>query len=324
MSLSVVIVTFNSAHCIAECVNGVARVLPDCELIVVDNMSSDATLDIASATDARPMALQMGCNAGFGRACNTGVRRATREHVLLVNPDVVLVDAVHDELEAAFAKATLGLMAAELVAHDTRSVTGAPLFPYTSWSRELVNAAIGPFEPHELSSRRRAAPVGAPAWASAAVLLLRRSEFVSLGGFDERFFLYYEDQELGARYRRANLPIQGTAAIRAIHAKGASSPSATEDLIHRRAWCLLSWLEFVAMRHGAERARMSWLIVRRSHRVGRAVAALLARGSQAERMRRKAAQMASLEEVVGDLARGARDSRHGFCPVACKVVADVP
>jgi N-acetylglucosaminyl-diphospho-decaprenol L-rhamnosyltransferase len=321
--LSVVIVTYNSAHCIAESVQALARALPNCEVIVVDNMSADATLATATATDARVRVVEMGCNAGFGRACNEGVRRAAHEHVLLMNPDVVVHHAARNELEVAFAQQSFGLMAGELIRTHTRGSPQAQLFARRSWLTELLHMAVGPFEPRELSGRSRIARVQVPAWACAALLLVRRSEFLALGGFDERFFLYYEDQELGARYRDANLSIRGTAAMRATHGKGASSCVATEDRIDRMAWCLLGWLEFVAMRHNPERARMSWVIVRRAHRAGGALAALLARGSQRGRMGRKAEQMASLEDAIRDISRRAQHAAHGFCPVACRVVADV-
>ncbi len=323
MTLSVVIVTYNSAHCIVECMQALARVLPNSELIVVDNMSVDATLATVTATDARARVVQMGCNAGFGRACNEGVRRAAHNHVLLINPDVVVLHAARNELEVAFAKRSLGLMAAELIGPHTRGSAQAHLFACRSWLTELLHMAFDPFEPRELAGRRRIARVRGPAWASGALLLVRRSEFLALGGFDERFFLYYEDQELGARYREDDLPIRGTAAMRAIHSRGASSSVAREDLIARMAWCLLGWLEFVAIQHSPERARMSWAIVRRTHRAGGAVAALLARRSWTKRMGRKAEQMASLEYAIRDIARREQHSAHGFCPFACRVVADV-
>ena len=322
MRLSVVIVTYNSAGCIAECLEALKRALPNSEMIVVDNMSRDATLATATATDARVRVVRMSYNAGFGRACNEGVRIAEHDHVLLVNPDVVLVDATTDALESALAAPRLGLMAPELVVPHARGHTQAQLVARRSWLGELLRAAFGPFEPRELAGRARIARGREPAWAHAALLVVRRSEFLEVGGFDERFFLYYEDQQLGARYRDANLPIRGTTAIRATHNRGSSSALATSELIDRMAWCLLGWLEFVAMHHGPERARKSWLIVRRAHHAGQSVAALLARGSRTGRMGRKAEQLASLEHAVRDIARRAGHSPHEFCPVATRVVAD--
>ena len=317
------IVTHNSGHCIAACVRAVRRVLSTCEVIVVDNMSTDETVATARSTDAGIRVVQMGCNAGFGRACNRGVQLAAHDHVLLLNPDVEVLYASRSDLERVFSDQTFGLVAPELIGPRSRDVPRPQLFAQRSWLREVARMALDPYKPRELAGRRMER-VEAAAWACAALLLVRRGEFLALGGFDERFFLYYEDRELGARYREADLPIRGTAAMRATHVKGGSSCVAPGDVMDVMAWCLLSWLEFVAMRHGAERARMSWLIIRRTHRVGRALAASLARRSRAGRIERKAEQLASLEAAVRNIAYRAEESTQGFCPVATRVVAGVP
>src|SRR5438477_8099393 len=229
MKLSVVIVSHDSAHCIAECRRAVRRVLHDCEVIVVDNRSVDATVTTTTTIDPRTRIVQMDDNVGFARACNAGVRVASHDHVLLMNPDVVLLHVSRRDLELALSQRRLGLLAGELI--GTRaSAARAHLFPNRSWMSELLYTALGPFEPRELSARHRVSRVDVPAWACAAAVLIRRSEFLPLGGFDERFFLYYEDQELGARYRDAQLPIGGTDAIRAAHRNGTSSPTASAQL----------------------------------------------------------------------------------------------
>ena len=85
----------------------------------------------------------------------------------------------------------------------------------------------------------------------------------------------------------------------------------------------VGWLEFVAMRHSPERARVSWAIVRWTHRAGGRLAALVARRSPTGRIGRKAEQMASLDEAIGDIARTTQRSLNGFCPLASRVVANV-
>jgi GT2 family glycosyltransferase len=157
MTLSVVIVTYNSGHCIAECLRALARVLPNCEVIVVDNLSVDSTVTTSTATDARVRVVQMGCNAGFGRACNAGVRQAAHDHVLLMNPDVVVVHAERDELDVAFAEPSFGLVAPEMIGPHTRGSAQAQLFAGKSWLSELLHMSLDPFEPRELSARRRIA-----------------------------------------------------------------------------------------------------------------------------------------------------------------------
>ena len=72
MGVSVVVVTHNSEHCIQACLAAAQRVLGGCELIVVDNLSEDATLERVTAIAPGARIVEMGCNAGFGRGCNAG------------------------------------------------------------------------------------------------------------------------------------------------------------------------------------------------------------------------------------------------------------
>src|SRR5947209_12980267 len=97
VDLSVVIVTYQSAGCIAGCLASVGDHLPGCEAIVVDNASTDGSPDVA--TRFRGVhAIRLTDNIGFGRACNLGATAATRSHILFLNPDVTLVSAHTAEL----------------------------------------------------------------------------------------------------------------------------------------------------------------------------------------------------------------------------------
>jgi GT2 family glycosyltransferase len=88
------------------------------------------------------------------------------------------------------------------------------------------------------------------------MLLARRSEFLGLGGFDPRFFLYYEDRDLCARYRQAALPIRVTAALEGAHAGSRSSES--DDLrVVPAGWAFLAWIEYVFVHHGERRAQLT-------------------------------------------------------------------
>ena len=148
-----------------------------------------------------------------------------------------------------------------------------------------------------------------------AMLLVSRDEFLHVGGFDPRFFLYYEDRDLSRRYRNAGLPIRTTNTILGRHAGGGSSE---DDGLRAGpvAWSLLGWIQFVAIHHGertADRAARATLVTLRLMRV--AVRALAATGwSRAER---KALQ---LDEILRALAEYASDGDVRFCPDALRVV----
>lgn len=323
MRLSVVVVTHDSEHCIEACLIAAYRVLGRCELIVVDNLSQDATLERATAAAPEARIIEMGSNAGFGRACNTGVRAATSEHVMLMNPDVLLGHLDRALLDRLMSEDRFGLIAPGSAFDQHGGDPRPQMFAQTLWLSELATMALGPLRPKELPRRARLASDGGASWVCGALVIVRKSEFLDLGGFDERFFLYYEDQELGARYRRAQLPLRGTAAIWGTHLPGTSSESSRDRRIEPMAWCLLSWLELVAGDYGLRRATLSWRIVRRAHRTARRVLGVVAALAKNERLRRKVDQLEALEQAVARIVAGGGDGERPFCPMAREAITRV-
>src|SRR4051794_23559542 len=94
--ISVVIVTYNSADSIKDCITSVRSSWPEAELIVLDNGSTDTTLAEVTSVGLDPITGHG--NVGFGSACNIGVERASSDLILLLNPDCVLIEAspVHE------------------------------------------------------------------------------------------------------------------------------------------------------------------------------------------------------------------------------------
>ena len=147
------------------------------------------------------------------------------------------------------------------------------------------------------------------------MLLVARDEFLELGGFDPRFFLYYEDRDLSRRYHNANLPVRITKAIRGRHAAGTSSAS---DGLRAgpMAWSLLSWIQYIWIHEGertAWRAARATLTTLRVLRLGAHALASLPWA----RARRKARQ---LDEVLRALTEHASGDDTGFCPDALRLV----
>ncbi|MCG8604180.1 glycosyltransferase [bacterium] len=87
---SIVIVSFNSAETIAECLLSVARTMRPCdEAIVIDNHSQDHTIEIIQGLDLPPkiQLCPLSHNAGFSKGCNIGIEKTSREFIILLNPD---------------------------------------------------------------------------------------------------------------------------------------------------------------------------------------------------------------------------------------------
>jgi GT2 family glycosyltransferase len=306
--ISAVVVTYNSAACVVRCIASVQDALPHAEIVVVDNGSRDETVNAIRAAAPQARVIEGDENVGFGRACNTGAEAARGSHMLFLNPDVVVTAVHRSQLHQLVATRPFGLVAPELEGECERGRAES------SWTREYFAHTIEPLRPREWRRRARHHRVG-NAWVSGAILLVAREEFLELGGFDPRYFLYYEDRDLSRRYRSANLPVRTTEAIRGRHAVGTSS--ASDGLrAEPMAWGLLGWIQYICIHDGertAWRAARATLTTLRVLRLGMHALASL----PWPRARRKARQ---LDEVLRLLAEHASGDDARFCPDALRVV----
>lgn len=316
---SVVVVTHNSADVIEQCLVSVRQHLPDSQIIVVDNASSDKTVT-RSQEVANVMLLPNSENLGFGRACNRGAQAADGPHVVFLNPDVRVIEIDPPSLLAELSQEPFGLRG-PLFRDGSRT---APLFlPDRSWPIESLAHALGPLRPRELPALPRVSVRRSTWWPAGAMLLCSRAEFLGLGGFRPEFFLYHEDRDLARRYRVAGLPVGTTRSIIAVHTQGTSS--ASEDSLRTFAggWEYLGWIEYMTVWHGHATARRAvacadWL---RAQADG-ALTLLASRGPLSGRAQRKRVQLRRLEEFVrwqSTQEDGTAD--RGFCPHARELIA---
>jgi GT2 family glycosyltransferase len=321
MNLSVVVVTFNSEHCVGECLSSVEANLPGAEVIVVDNGSQDGTLAAVENATASALVVKGHANLGYGRGCNLGVERAAGSHLLFLNPDVVLTAADLPQLESGLRSAPFGLRS-PLVA-PARSVSPRPLLRrHRHWLVETADQAFGSMWPRELARRPRYAREGGSGWASGAILLARRDEFTRVGGFDPRFFLYYEDRDLSNRYSRAGLPIEASPALRARHHEGRSSASAELGAVPL-AWGALGHIQYLYVWEGSRRARVATKLITRTLR-GLAASLRLV-GSplpSSTRVVRKRKQIAEELRALAEISSAADGDLAGFCPDARRLVSE--
>jgi N-acetylglucosaminyl-diphospho-decaprenol L-rhamnosyltransferase len=320
MRLSIIVVTFNSAACIVECLDSLHRSLPKAEVIVVDNGSHDGTGGLLAARSTERV-LQSTENLGFARACNMGADAALGTHLLFINPDVVVREADHDRLRRLADRSPFGLVAPVLIRKDRgrQRIEGGRTESH--WLRDYVSNTWLALWPREFPLPGSRSKHGHPAdWVSAAMLLAKTSEFRRLGGFDSRFFLYYEDRDLCARYRKEGLPILTTAALAAVHVGSSSSPR--EDLgVDALTWSLLGWLEYVFLHEGEETARRAARATISTLRLMNGTLRLARRGSLTlRRLDRKGDQIA---DVLVSLRQKAETTDSSpYCPDARRVLAE--
>jgi N-acetylglucosaminyl-diphospho-decaprenol L-rhamnosyltransferase len=178
--LTIVIVTYNSAHCIPALANGLRSVS---RVIVVDNASDDDTEVCVRAQIPQALIVSNTSNLGFGAANNQALRQVQTRYALLLNPDCLPDEAFFDGIVGA---ANLFPGAAVIAPHLLRRHGHIELsyrWPATHWKSTGPEAA-GPCS------------VG---FVCGAVMLLNMDAMSEVGFFDEAFFLYYEDEDLCQR-----------------------------------------------------------------------------------------------------------------------------
>ena len=239
LSVDVIIVAYNSAAEIVACLEA-ARPSPDVRrLIVVDNASLDGSAEAARSAGA-DVIIENGANLGFAAAVNQGLAACDSDYVLLLNPDAMLEgDALPRLLEALEVDDSVAMAGPMLVGASGKVVLGGRRFS-TVVNRLLWHLPL-PLRPMWSTPEYRTSArivdhvadathaVGRPLevdylWGAAP--LVRRGFLEAIGGLDERFFLYSEDEDLGrnARLRGLRSVIVPHAMVR--HVGGASSPDA--------------------------------------------------------------------------------------------------
>jgi len=235
MQVTAVIVNYNSAPDIFECLDSLRASDHPVDLVVVDNASTDGSVDELAALDDVRL-VRSARNAGFSGGVNLGVRTANPDGaILLVNPDASLAPDAVSRLVATLEDHPRAAAVGPLVLNPDGTVQPSKRrFP--TWLQAALHATVGVFWPGNPGTRAyvcadlpedRPSPVG---WLSASVVLLRAGAFRDVGMFDERFFFYVEDLDLCRRFADAGWELWFEPRAEAVHAWGGSTRKPTKQL----------------------------------------------------------------------------------------------
>lgn len=197
---TIITVAYNSADALQRYWS--ATKLPEnVRWIVVDNASSDGSADTAARLGAEVIRLSQ--NIGFGAANNAGFKRATSEYVAFINPDVQVVPS---DFEALASEVETGPDA--LISPQLRNLDGS-LQPNGRMEPYLIFKVLNRLAPKLVENRYTRvfenSESGSVTWLTGAVIATKRSIFEQLGGWDDLFFVYYEDTDLGLRAKNENI-----------------------------------------------------------------------------------------------------------------------
>ena len=232
-SVHIVIVNWNTGGYLRECLASIpAADRADVDIFrvtVVDNASSDAS---ANALEELPLPIELvrnGQNVGFAAACNQGAADSTADYLLFLNPDTRLFPdtlAVVTRFMDGEPAAAIGVCGVQVVDRDGAPWISCARFPTL---RVLFGEMTGlrvvmprVFPSHQLTGAETPES-DVVDQVIGAFYLVRRELFVRLGGFDERYFLYYEEVDFALRARQLGAATYFLKEARVFHAGNVSS-----------------------------------------------------------------------------------------------------
>lgn len=233
--ISIIIVNYNAGDFLGRCIESLReQIFADFEVIVVDNGSTDGSLEHARTEDARFRFAAQGTNLGFAAANNVGVDLAKGEWIATLNPDAFPAADWLQAFVAATARYPDIVMfgSCQLQANtptildgigDCYHILGLP------W-----RGGYGHPVPEDLKDGEVFAPC-------AAAAFYRRDVFVALGGFDPSFFCYCEDIDLAFRFRLAGHRCIQLSGARVRHV-GSAITGRTSDFTLYHTWRNRIWV----------------------------------------------------------------------------------
>lgn len=215
--MSVVIPSFNGKHLLETCLPALTAELPEaCEVLVVDNGSADGTVEwVTSQSDARIVPLSL--NQGFAAACNAGARAARGRIVTFLNNDAIVTPGWAEPLLQAIESRDDTVIAGGLTLFADR-----PKIVNSAGTR-LAPSAAGVDIGFGLPADELPIEPGAVAGVSGVSMAVDSTWFQGCGGFDEDFFMYFEDVDLCLRAWIAGYRVHFAPESVVHHAFGGSS-----------------------------------------------------------------------------------------------------
>ena len=236
--LTAILVNYNAGDELKGALQSVADECAglDWNAVVVDNASADDGAAVVAGVTPRVTIIQNAVNVGFSRAVNQAAAASSAPFLLLMNPDCQLRRGSLSALRAVLDAEPSCAIAGPLILNPDGSVQGSArgdpdmltgVFGRTSGLRALL--------PSVPAARRNVVVEDALAsgtngvvvdWVSGACMLIRSASLRAVGGFDEQYFLYWEDADVCRRLRSRGYDIRYVPAAAAVHTVGRSSRTA--------------------------------------------------------------------------------------------------
>lgn len=271
--IAVAVISYNTRELLRACLASV-RNEGATEVVVVDNGSTDGSVEMVRADFPEVTLIDDAGNIGYGAASNLAIARCAADYVLLLNADTVVhagtLEALRRYLDRTPQAAIVG---PHLLNSD--GTTQGSCFPFPGTLGWLVeNEPVAPLAGMIPPLRRRLLRFTPPAeaaavpWVLGAALAIRREPFEAVGGFDRAFFMYFEEVDLCRRLAEAGWEIHFLPDAQVTHVGQASTRQVRTSMIvvHYRSTVLFYRRHYrgprLAFWLGVMRSKMAFRIAR--------------------------------------------------------------
>lgn len=222
-------VNYNGASCINRCLDSIERIVTSCsyEVIIVDNCSTDNSIEIIKDNFPAVKLICSDRNLGFGKANNLAFSYAKGNYLLLLNTDTILIENTPKMLSDYLQQhQDIGAISARITFKDGS---------YQLSSGRLPNLVIEFLDKirygldkkwHHIFSKlydQKYSIIQEMGWLTGACLMIRHDVFERVGGFDESFFMYFEDKDICKRVHESGFKVVYYPDTSLIHLLGGSS-----------------------------------------------------------------------------------------------------
>jgi hypothetical protein len=232
-NVSIIIVNYNGLHFTRQCLESLYRFhgSEDIEVIVVDNNSSDGSQTELPKLYPAIKLIPLSENKGFGTANNIGAKISKGEILFFVNNDTLFLDKTVEKLKKIFSLNTnYGIVSPKLLSEDSSFQLSFGCFPTVG--NELYAKRMA--ESYSLQKKQDISSDQAieKDWVTGAAFMIRRELFESIGGFDENYFMYFEDIDLcksieTMKYKSVYIP-----SVKMIHFGGKSYGKKDDKIVY--------------------------------------------------------------------------------------------
>ena len=224
MDISFIILNYKSEHYLIDCIKSLRENISSAvshEIIIINNDSNKIQ---SIPEDSNLHIIENGINDGFAKACNKATSLAKGKILFFLNPDTKIISGDFLDLINAFTDSDTGIVSPELIMRDGKIQPWSTGYNITLW--EIICNNLGSTRSRQLWTNDNK---NNPDWTSGAALAINNKLFTKIKGFDENFFMYFEDVDLCKKVTNLNLKIKILSSIKILHFSGQSSSSLSQQ-----------------------------------------------------------------------------------------------